>query len=234
MALIDEPAKNTVTDRPGSPAHEQVYQRLREQILFGELAPGQAVTIQGLAQSQGAGMTPVREAIRRLISDGALVFQGNRRVSVPILSPNDLEQLFFIRKTMETQLARRAAERISASAICALEQLDNALDQAIDTGDVVGYLACNHRFHAQLYVQADAPILAELVGRVWLQFGPSLRVICGRYGTCNLRDHHKELLTALHRRDPDATAIAMAHDIEQGMQLVAAIVETRDDSVDSV
>ena len=89
------------TGEPGagavsSPAHEQVYRDLRARILFGEMAPGQPVTIQGLAQALGAGVTPVREAIRRLISDGALVFQGNRRVIVPALTVDDVEQLIFV------------------------------------------------------------------------------------------------------------------------------------------
>ena len=67
------------------PTHELIYRQLRDQVLFGDLAPGQAVTIQGLTDSLGAGMTPVREAIRRLIAEGALEFQGNRRVCVPLL-----------------------------------------------------------------------------------------------------------------------------------------------------
>ena len=68
----------------GLPAHEMTYRALKELLLFGEIAPGQAVTIQGLVARLEVGMTPVREALRRLISEGALEFQGNRRVSVPI------------------------------------------------------------------------------------------------------------------------------------------------------
>ena len=77
MNVPNPPSVSPVEGAAKLPAHEQVYQRLRAQILFGELAPGQAVTIQGLVEALDSGMTPVREAIRRLISDGALVFQGN-------------------------------------------------------------------------------------------------------------------------------------------------------------
>jgi len=209
------------------PVHEQVYRTLREQILFGEMAPGQAVTIQGLTQSLGAGMTPVREAIRRLTSDGALVFQGNRRVSVPQLTERDVEQLVLVRKTMESELVRRATRQIDQTAISRLDRLDHCLDQAIAAGDVVGYLTNNHLFHACLYEQANAPILTELVNRVWLRFGPSLRVVCGRFGTQNLADHHKEVLQALHTRNPDAAAKAIVKDVEQGMQQVLAVLATK-------
>ena len=110
------------------PAHETVYQQLRAQILFGELAPGQAVTIQGLTEALNAGMTPVREAIRRLISDGALVFQGNRRVSVPLLGSEDIDELGFVRKTIESELARRAALHITD------DQIDRARDHRFGLG----------------------------------------------------------------------------------------------------
>ena len=213
------------------PAHEVVYQTLRARVLFGELAPGEAVTIQGLVQSLGAGMTPVREAIRRLISDGALVFQGNRRVSVPELTREGLEELVFIRKAIETQLAYRAAERVSASEITHLAAIDSKLDDAILAGDVHGYLAHNYAFHAQLYAVAQAPIMTELADRVWLRFGPSLRVVCGRMGTQNLPDRHKDLLTALELGDPAATARAMEQDVMQGMEQISQML-SGPDSID--
>ncbi len=233
MNLINDPIGGLADNASQPPTHEVVYRRLREQVLFGEMAPGQAVTIQGLAQALGVGMTPVREAIRRLTSDGALVFQGNRRVSVPQLNSSDIEQLFYLRKTIESELTRRAAPRMTDTAIADLGTLDRSLDQAIAAGDVAGYLARNYQFHSFLYIQADAPVLIDIVNRLWLRFGPSLRVVCGRFGTQNLRDHHKELLAALHRRDPESAAKAVISDIEQGMQQVAEVLLSGTDSIDT-
>lgn len=221
--------KNVALSRPPQagplPVHEQVYQDLRARLLFGEMAPGQAVTIKGLTEALNAGITPVREAIRRLISDGALVFKDNRRVSVPSLSHADLDQLVFVRKSVECELARRAAGRVSQGVLERLRQIDGALDEAISRGDVPAYLALNHRFHQTLYDQAGAPILAELASRLWLRFGPSLRVVCGRFGTENLPDRHKDLLAALERGDEAAVVTAMAQDIEQGMEQMAAVLD---------
>lgn len=202
------------------PAHEIVYQKLRAQILFGDLVPGQAVTIQGLVEVLEAGMTPVREAIRRLISDGALVFQGNRRVSVPLLGPADLEELIFARKTIECELARRATPHVSAAVIDQLIAIDTALDTAIETGDVAGYLVQNYSFHSLLYTQADAPILSDIADRLWLRFGPSLRVVSGRLGTQSFPDRHKDILEALRRQDAEMAALAMERDVCQGMEQV--------------
>ncbi len=205
-----------------SPAHEQVYQRLRAQILFGELAPGQAVTIQGLVDALDSGMTPVREAIRRLISDGALMFQGNRRVSVPELRAEDIDELIYARKTIECELARRTATRVPRAEIDTLEQIDLMLDKAIAGGDVAGYLALNYRFHRTLNQHAEAPILADLAERLWLRFGPSLRVVCGRFGTQSFPDRHKDILEGLRKKDADLVALAMERDVLQGMEQVRA------------
>jgi DNA-binding GntR family transcriptional regulator len=120
----------TVQDRK-IPTHELTYARLRDMVLFGHLQPGQPVTIQGLVSDLEAGMTPVREAIRRLIAEGALTLQGNRRVLVPHLTPEVLDQIAFARLTIEPRLAELAAPRLTATIIARLEALDRGVDRAI-------------------------------------------------------------------------------------------------------
>jgi DNA-binding GntR family transcriptional regulator len=225
MNTRTKPADGSETGVPKPPAHEVVYQQLRTRILFGHIAPGQAVTIQGLIETLGAGMTPVREAIRRLTSDGALEFQGNRRVCVPRLTLESIEEIDYMRKSLEPELTRRAAERADRSQIGALVAIDSALDTAITNGDVNGYLECNYRFHATLYALANAPVMAAVADRLWLRFGPSLRVVCGRFGTQSLPDKHHELLGALLARDGFRAGQAMKEDVEQGMMQIRAALE---------
>src|SRR6056297_1698956 len=102
---------SSAPDKGRLPAHELIYRQLRDLVLFGDLAPGQAVTIQGLTDRLGAGMTPVREAIRRLISEGALEFQGNRRVSVPQLSSDNICEIIIARQWLDPLLAERSTAR---------------------------------------------------------------------------------------------------------------------------
>lgn len=204
----------------GLPAHEVVYRTLRARVLYGQFEPGQAVTIQGLVAELGAGMTPVREALRRLMAEGALEFQGNRRISVPLLGAAEINQLLIARRALEPELARLACDRVTTGDIAALEQIDAALDEAIRRGHVHDYLVENHRFHARLNDCANAPILTGLVEGLWLRFGPSLRVVCGAFGTRNLPDMHKDLVTALKLGDAEAAARAMQGDLEQGMEMI--------------
>lgn len=208
---------NSGTKPVSIPAHETAYRTLRHKILFGELAPGQPVTILGLTEQLGAGMTPVREAIRRLIAEGALDFQGNRRVCVPRLTRDCVEELVFARLALEPRLAELACARANQAARDELMAIDQQLDKAMQGGDINGYLLGNYRFHHRLYDLANAPILASMADSMWLRFGPSLRVVCGRYGTVNLPDNHKILLAAMQEGNAAATAQAMRADIEQGM-----------------
>lgn len=205
---------------PKIPNHEMTYLQIRDMILFGELAPGQAVTIQGLAHLLGAGVTPIREAIRRLTAEGALEFQGNRRVCVPELTPTQHEELEFARLSIEPELARRAFNKLNSKDIEELDFIDKSLNDSIYQGDVHGYLLQNHRFHFTLYNHADARILLDIANMLWLRVGPSLRVVCGRVGTYNLPDRHEQALEAMRRGDADGVVDAIREDIRQGMDQI--------------
>ena len=206
------------------PVHEVVYRKLRDLILFGEIAPGQAVTIQGLVERLDAGMTPVREAIRRLTSEGALNFQGNRRIIVPVLSDKNMTELYFLRQTLEPRLIFLAAERAGKEDIARLTRIDSDLDRAIKTGDINQYLRKNYQFHSELYRLADAPILEAVADSLWLRYGPSLRVVCGRLGTLGLTDQHKETLAAMTAGNPQKASEAILEDVTQGIDQIKSSI----------
>lgn len=211
----------TGTYRAGLPAHEQVYRRLKDMVLFGDLEPGQPVTIQGLVETLDVGMTPVREALRRLTSEGALDALGNRRIAVPVLALDAVAELTEARLLLEPLLAWHAATAITPEGLTRLIKADTVLDDAITRGDIPGYLRANHAFHAELNAHAARPVLAGMVEGIWLRFGPSLRAVCGQFGTRNLPDRHKDLITALQAGDADAAKQAIHGDVMQGMDLIA-------------
>lgn len=215
-ALID-----TSSDRK-VPTHETTYVQLRDMVLTGGLVPGQAVTIQGLASDLGTGMTPVREAIRRLTAEGALQLHGNRRVSVPHLTAGLLDQIAFARLTIEPRIAELAAPRLTEAKIAELAAIDASIDRAIVQNDISGYLAGNHRFHFVLYEASEARALVDMAQSLWLRFGPSLRVVADRYRKGRLTDQHSEALTAMRAHDAPALAHAVRSDIGQGIDQVRA------------
>lgn len=199
------------------PEHQAVYRQIRAMILFGILVPGQAVTIQGLVELIGGGMTPVREAIRRLAAEGALEIGHNRRVTVPEMTLKTLDEISFARLAIEPRLTELAARRMSDQFLADLVAIDDEIDAAIASGNVERYLEFNYRFHFRLYEQADAPVLSRMSQSLWLQSGPALRIVCGRYGTANLPDKHDEALSALREGNPVRAAKAISDDIRQGL-----------------
>lgn len=76
---------------PNAAAHERLYRTLRLQVMHGELAPGQAMTLRGLAEQFGVSMTPVRDAVRRLVAEGAFTMSSSGRISTPELTPERIE-----------------------------------------------------------------------------------------------------------------------------------------------
>lgn len=202
------------------PSHEVTYARLRDMVLYGHLEPGQPVTIQGLVADLGAGMTPVREAIRRLMAEGALLPQGNRRVAVPQLSADMLDQVAFARLAIEPKLAELAAPRLTGDRIDQLEAIDGAVNRAIDAGKLSDYLTANHAFHFAIYEAADAPVLYDMARSLWLRAGPSLRAVIARYGREVAPDLHREALAAMRNGDAKALAAAIERDIQQGVDHV--------------
>ncbi|GAB1480217.1 GntR family transcriptional regulator [Paracoccaceae bacterium] len=202
------------------PSHELTYARLRDMVLYGHLEPGQPVTIQGLVGDLDAGMTPVREALRRLTAEGALEPQGNRRVTVPRLTPAILEELAFARLTIEPRLAELAAPQLTPDLIATLTALDERVNEALRVGDIPAYLQGNHAFHFALYEVSGAGVLLDIARSLWLRFGPSLRVVCGVSGIDGLPDGHVEALAAMRAGDAGALALAVRNDIAQGVEQV--------------
>lgn len=198
------------------PTHEIVYRQIREMVLFGEFTPGQAVTIQGLVRELDVGMTPVREAIRRLIAEGALEFLGNRRICLPEMTVAKLEEVAFARNAIEPRLAFLASKNAKKKDIDGLERIDDLVNLAISQGNVRAYLEHNFKFHEMLYKMAQARVLLAVSEGLWLRVGPALRVVVGRYGTQNLPDMHEEAMAALRSQDHDSVAAAILGDIGQG------------------
>lgn len=226
MASSDIPGDPVSAPGPGSapgkvPEHEATYRRLRDMVMFGQLEPGQKVTIQGITAALGAGMTPVREAIRRLTAEGALTLHENRRVSVPRLGASQADELAFARLALEPRLAALALPRLGPATIDRLEALDRVIDRALAEGDVPGYLAGNYRFHFALYEVAEAPILTALTQSLWLRFAPSLRVVMNAEGEIG-PDRHKEAVAAMRAGDAAGLAAAIEADIRQGIERVQA------------
>jgi len=212
---------NAITSRTGTPTHDWVYRTLRRRIMGGGLAPGEAVTLRGLAEELSVSMTPAREAVRRLVAERALEMTPTGRVAAPRMTRARFAELTQARELLEPAIALRAAPNVDKTLISKLKQLDSKLDGHIASGDAAAYVEGNAAFHSAIYERADAPALTALVESVWLQTGPFMRLVYGRLGTRRLTDHHAAALAALDRRDGPALAEAIREDVRQALTLAS-------------
>ena len=206
---------------PNASAHERLYRSLRQQVMHGELPPGHAITLRGLALQYGVSMTPAREAVRRLAAEGALTISSSGRVSTPELSPERIEELAAIRALLEPEMASRALPRAHFALIDRLAAI-NALNQdAAMTHNAVAYIRTNLEFHRTLYLRAQTPAMLAICENVWLQLGPTMRALYDRLKRRDVPQHHRMILAALKAGDEPGLRLAVRTDVTQGLRHLA-------------
>ena len=201
-----------------APAHERLYRTLRAQVMHGELPPGQALTLRGLGATFGVSMTPVREAIRRLVAEGALTMSSSGRISTPALSNDRIEELAAIRALLEPELASRALPRAHMALIERLQTINASNADAVARQDAVAYIRTNLEFHRTLYLRAQAPAMLAMVETVWLQLGPTMRAVYGRLKRSAPPPHHRMIIAALKAGDEPSLRLALRTDVTQGLR----------------
>ncbi|MCP5072495.1 MAG: GntR family transcriptional regulator [Rhodobacteraceae bacterium] len=206
---------------PTTPAHERVFRHLRSEIMHGEIVPGRALTIRGVATRFDVSMTPAREAVRRLTAEGALTLSKTGRVSTPSLSTERIEELAAIRALLEPELAARAQPRAHMALIERLQNINGTIDQMIAKNDAVGYIRANLEFHRTLYLRAQAPAMLAIVETVWLQMGPSMSALYARLQRPNAAGNHRSAIAALRAGDEPGLKLAIRADVTQGLRMLA-------------
>jgi len=201
-------------------SHEKVYRALRARILHGEIAPGEALTLRGIGKTYNVSMTPAREAVRRLVAEGALSLSSSGRVSTPALSNDRIEELATLRALLEPELASRALPRAHFALIDRLEAINQSVNQVIARHDATGYIRMNLEFHRTLYLRAQAPAMLAMTETVWLQLGPTMRALYGRLNRTEPPYHHKLILAALKAGDEPGLRLAVRTDATQGLRML--------------
>lgn len=216
MPLLFRPADTTAA------AHERLYRALRTQVMHGELPPGTGLTLRGLGRAFGTSMTPAREAVRRLVAEGALTLSSSGRISTPELGNERIEELAAIRALMEPELASRALPRAHIALIERLQIINAVNADAVAQQDAVAYIRSNLEFHRTLYLRAQAPAMLAMVETVWLQLGPTMRALYGRMQRTEPPRNHRTILSALRAGDEPGLRLAVRMDVTGGLRMLLA------------
>ncbi|MCW2241905.1 GntR family transcriptional regulator [Azospirillum canadense] len=189
-----------------------IYQKLCEALMKGAFKPGDRLRIRDLAERLGTSVTPVRDAILRLVQDQALVLRSPRDIRVPMLTRAVYLEIRDIRVNLEGLAAERAAQQATSAQVRALDALLARNEEAIRAHDTPLATELNQMFHFELADIADMPVLRDILRRLWLQMGPLIADVYGGAGRTMI-DHHYPLMDAIRRHDGPAAARAIQADI---------------------
>ena len=201
-------------------AHDRLYRALRTRVMYGQIAPGQALTLRGLGGEFGVSMTPAREAVRRLVAEGALSLSNSGRVAAPVLSNERIEELAALRALIEVELASRALPRAHIALIERLQAINASIAPAIQLRDAVRYIRINLEFHRTLYLRAQAPAMLAMAETVWLQMGPTMRALYGKLNRTEPPHYHRMIVAALKAGDEPGLRLAVRSDVTQGLRML--------------
>jgi DNA-binding GntR family transcriptional regulator len=214
----------TVLDRSAS-LGERAYDQLKESIIGGAFPQGQQLTVRSVADSLGMSTTPARDAINRLIADGALVNAGPKTVVVPRLTLESLREVTGIRLALEGLAAEKATAAFTPADIEALESLQTLINRGLDEQQYKEVLRHNKAFHFAIYSRSGFPRLVAMIESLWLLIGPSFHNLypeyaVTRYGASN----HHAAIVALKEKDAAAARAAIESDIREGYRRLSSFL----------
>ncbi|ONG56650.1 hypothetical protein BKE38_05540 [Pseudoroseomonas deserti] len=192
----------------------KAYQRLRRDLMRSRFRPGDKLKLRDLAAELGTSSTPVRDALARLVSEGALEQYDHRSVRVPVLSDARFREIAELRAELEGKAAARAAERATEADADQLAAIHARMTAARLAGDSAVMLEANEAFHMGLCAIAAMPVLTRIIEGLWLQCGP-LHAGLSRVRFLHHPDlhPHNDVIRGLRRRDGALARLAVQRDI---------------------
>lgn len=197
---------NTVSFTPLSVTRDTLQQRvansLRELLIQGSLEPGTKLNERELCEQLGISRTPLREAIRLLVSEGLVVLDPGRGAFTPVLSITDISDTFELLGALEGLSGELAAERISTEELTELAALQHDMQASFERHDLPSYYRLNARAHDLLSEAARNPVLRE----TWKQVNGRMHALRFRSNQDEGKwkralDEHAQILAAMQKRD---------------------------------
>jgi len=204
---------------------------IRELILRGELDPGSHVHQTELATRLKISLTPVREALRQLESEGLVASIAHRGVRVRTTDQETLRNIYIGRRLIEPYVAARGVARLVAPDYRAAADLLKRLDRAHARRDASTVRKANYDFHFLLYERADVPVLLDMVRKLWGQFPwDVLTEVPDRMRSSKIE--HREILAAMEKGDAAMAEEACARHLLQSYLDISSYLDGEQAGVD--
>jgi DNA-binding GntR family transcriptional regulator len=204
---------------------DYAYLRVRQAILTGELAPGSILNQATLARTIGISTTPLREALRRLKTEGLVHLDAHRDAHVADLSAEEARDMLDLRRSLDPLGAALGAERRTKADIAEVRAAHKDLEP-LPVNASVAQLAAHRRFHSAIYQASHNEMLIKSLDELWDKADRyrllALQTDRGDAAREQKRVEHLELMEAVIAGDPDAAFNVMLAHIETSLGVTAA------------
>jgi DNA-binding GntR family transcriptional regulator len=197
------------------PLRDVVFKKLRQEILLGQLAPGERLMEIHLAQRLGVSRTPIREAIRKLELEGLVIMIPRRGAEVAGITEKALRDVLEVRRSLEELAIELAVARMKEDDIKALEAARIEFREALNTNDMIRIAQADEKFHDVIYAGTYNDKLVQLLN--------NLRDQIYRYRLEYIKDvgkrqliliEHENILNAVKTRNLELGRRAMREHID--------------------
>jgi DNA-binding GntR family transcriptional regulator len=199
--------------------NDRVYRELKNSIMAGAFKPGSELTLRSVAEALGTSFMPVRDAMRRLVTERGLEIRPSRTIAIPTLSAEEFLELRRVRVLLEGEAVALAAEKITERQLANVRTILKKLESL--SKDRRGqFWALNLKLHFAIYEAGASPLMLSIIESLWLQLGPILARVPVSRALNDSADPHQLLVRALERHDPEAARAALIADLTQATEQV--------------
>ncbi len=184
--------------------HLLVYEKLRQGIIKGTLKPGQKLVMAALAKKFNTSETPIREAIRKLESEGYVTFMPHSGALVTEINEQELSEIYVIRISLEALATRLAVPYISQDDLTWLIKKNDEMKAAVQKNRYEQLARLNKAFHLRIYEAAPFPRLYRMISDLWDAFErwPSVFTYIPERAAAAIKEH-EQIIEALKTADVD-------------------------------
>ncbi len=201
---------------------------LRERILNGELAEGETIRQEALAEEYDVSRMPIREALKRLNAEGLVKWSTNRGGSVIKHSLTEIGEIFDLRTLIEVDLFRRSIPNMTQMDFARCAEILDRMDASFDQNDVGKWGILNHQYHSALYAGADRQLTRDMLDRINTQADRYIRM---HLSVMKQREpakiEHHQLLSLARSGDVDAACELLKTHIQRTRDQILELIASK-------
>jgi len=188
---------------------EELVKYIKQQIITGELNPGDRIVETKLARELGVSQTPVREAIRHLHGEGIITIVPNKGPMVRTLDMKDVFEIYSVRSMLEGLAIRLATQHATDEQIAELESFYEQMKQKLNDDSVPFLLHDSTHIHKTIIDMSGHSRVISMYQSISFQISLVNRLLGTKSTKQKEVDQHLELIEALKKRDPDQAELTM-------------------------